>query len=81
MYISRFSMMYKILLFVAALAVAAVHASTQLKEAKLAVLKSPNYQVYDFDSKSVLRLSDFKNLILAANGFSIEKVFKSINTQ
>lgn len=51
------------------------------ESAKLIVVKQPSHHLYDFSSKSQLKISDFNNILLAANGFSIEKVknkFKQI---
>ncbi len=40
-----------------------------ISAAKLAVLQHPNY--YSFDTKNELKLSEFKNLLLASSGYSI----------
>jgi hypothetical protein len=41
-------------------------------QSKLIVVKQPSNQVYDYSSP--LKLSDLSNIILAANGLSIDKV-------
>lgn len=42
------------------------------EHAKLIVKQHPSYHVYDFENSGDLRLSEFKNLLLAANGFSLK---------
>jgi hypothetical protein len=42
-------------------------------QSKLIVTSKPSYQKYDYTSTNSLKLSDLNNIILAANGFSIEK--------
>ena len=46
---------------------------TSVVQSKLIVTSKPSYQKYDYTSTNSLKLSDFNNIILAANGFSIEK--------
>jgi hypothetical protein len=43
-------------------------------QAKLVVNKHPNYHVYEKNSNEILKLSDFKELLLAVNGFTIKNV-------
>jgi hypothetical protein len=43
-------------------------------QAKLMVKQHPTQHIYDFASGNSLKLSEFKDLLLAANGFSINKV-------
>ena len=46
-------------------------------QSKLIVVKQPSNQVYDYSSP--LKLSDLSNIILAANGLSIDKVKEFID--
>lgn len=42
------------------------------QNANLQVVEAPEY--LSFETKEPLKLSDFKNILLAVNGFQIEKV-------
>ena len=44
------------------------------KQAKLIVKQHPSYQVYDYSSQNPLKMSDFREILLAINGFSINQV-------
>jgi hypothetical protein len=48
--------------------------ASESAKAGLAILHQPSYQTYDYSGSSGLKLSDFKNLVLAASGFSIQQV-------
>lgn len=43
------------------------------ESARLIVVRQPSHHVYDYSSKSELKISDLNSVLLAANGFSIEK--------
>ena len=44
------------------------------EQAKLIVKKHPSYQVYNYERTDALKLSDFKQLLLAANGYSSDSI-------
>lgn len=62
-----------LLLLTLALLVQSIAAASSSSSSSLAVLVQPSHHVYDFSSGSSLKLSEFKNLLLAAAGFSIQK--------
>jgi len=43
------------------------------EHAKLLVKQHPSYQVYNYKTSGTLKLTDFKDLVLAANGFTISR--------
>ncbi len=58
----------------AAILIATVLAVCADDSSRLIVHQSPAYQIYNFDT--TLKLSDLKSLLLAINGFSVDKEIK-----
>lgn len=44
------------------------------QQAKLIVKKHPSYHMYNYESTDALRLTDFKQLLMAVNGYSSENI-------
>jgi len=44
------------------------------EQAKLIVKKHPSYHAYNYESTDALRLTDFKQLLMAVNGYSSENI-------